>query len=193
MTSKGHFFIITLLVLAIGFSVLFATVLRGGFRATVLVPLLQGFYLVRFYVARLPQKLVWVVLLLSVGVLLVRVAFRALGPPPKQAPERRPPGTTVDELERLAAVIDRARHRPFYREWVINELGGITARMIARQERISPAEARARLKAGTWSDDPVVQSFFRADTKRRRARRTIRFEDQLQHTVSFLERYSQGG
>jgi len=194
MTPRGRFFIITLLVSAAGFSVLFATVLRGGFRAAILAPLLQAYYLVRFYVVRLPQRLVWVVPLLSVGALLVRVAFRALGPPPKKASRRRPTNVPVDELEQLATAIDRAGYRPFCRKRVTNELAGITARMIARQERIPLAEARANLEAEKWGGDPIVQAFFRTDKKkRRRARRTVRFEEQLRRTVSFLERYSQGG
>ncbi len=194
MTPRGRFFIITLLVLATGFSVLFATVLRGGFRAAILAPLLQAFYLVRFYVVRLPQQLVWVAALLFVGALLVRVAFRALGPPPKKASRQRSADAAVDELERLAVVIDRAEYRPFYRELMTNILAAITARMIARQERIPLAEARANLAAGKWGDDPVVQAFFRTDKKKlRRSRRTVRFEEQLRRTVSSLERYSQGG
>ena len=194
MTPRGRFFIITLLVLAIGFSVLFATVLRGGFRAAILAPLLQAFYLIRFYVVRLPHQLVWVAALLVVGALLARVTFRALGPPPQKASKRQSAGAAVDELERLAVVIDRAGVRPFYRELVTNVLTGIFARMIARQERIPLVEARANLAAGKWGDDPVVQAFFHIDKKkRRRTHRTVRFEEQLRRTVSFLERYSQGG
>ena len=195
MTSRGRIFVITLLVLAAGFSVFFATVLRGGFRAAILTPLLQGFYLVRFYVLRLPQQLLWVVPLLVVGVFLVRVAFRALGPRPRHTHLQPPTRVVVDELERLAATINHAQHSSFNQKRVVNELSKITARLIARHEQIRINDAQRCLGAGTWGDDPVVQAFFRTDKKkrRRRARRTDRFNEQLQHTVHILERYSQGG
>lgn len=194
MTPRGRFFIVTLLVLVAGFSVLFATILRGGFRAAILAPLLQGFYLVRFYVLRLPQQLLWVVPLLLVGALLVRVAFRALGPQPRRTYQQPSTRVVVDELERLATTINYAQYRSFHRERVVNELSKITARLIARQEQIGVDEAQSRLEAGTWGDDPVVRAFFRTDKKKwRRAHRMARFDEQLRHTVHILERYSQGG
>jgi hypothetical protein len=194
MTSRGRLFIITVLVLSTGFSVLFVTFLRGGFRDAILVPLFQGFNIIRFYVLRLPQQLLWAVPLLLVGALLVRVTFRALGPPAKRPARKRPGDRPVNELEQMAAVINTARYRPFYRKKVADELEKIATRMIARQESCPLDDARVCLKAGEWGDDPIVQAFFRTDKKKRRlARRTNHFNDQLRHTVQILERYSQGG
>jgi len=194
MTSRGRLFIITVLALSTGFSVLFATLLRGGFRNAILVPLFQGFYIIRFYVVRLPQQLLWAVPLLLVGALLLSVTFRALGPPAKSTARQRPVDRTVDELERTAAAINAARYRPFYCKRVTHALEEIAVRMIARQERCPLSDARARLEGGKWGDDPIAQAFFHTDKKKRRlARRRIHFNGQLRHTVHILERYGQGG
>jgi len=195
MKARRNFFLIVAAVLAMGFSVLFATVLQEWFRMAILAPLMRGFFLIRFYTLRLPQQLWWVAFLLLTGALLVRMALRALGPAPKRSQRRQATGETVDELEWLASTINHAQHRSFHQKQVVNELAKITARLIARHEQIRIDDAQRCLGAGTWGDDPVAQAFFRTDKKkrRRRARRTDRFNEQLRHTVHILERYSQGG
>lgn len=193
MKARRNLFLIVSAVLAVGFSVLFATVLQDCSRTAILAPLMGGFFLVRFYTLRLPQQLWWVAALLLAGALLVRMALHALGPAPKRSKRPRSTGETVDELEWLASVIDRAQHHPFYQQRVAGELARLAARLIARQEGVSVVQARARLEAGTWGSDALVQSFFRAKRKRRGRRRRIRFTEQLRHTLDVVERYSQGG
>jgi len=193
MKARRGFFLIVAAVLAVGFSVLFATVLQEWFRTAILAPLMRGFFLIRFYTLRLPQQLWWVAALLLAGALLVRMALRALGPAPKRSQRRQSTGETVDELEWLASVIDRAQQHPFYRQRVAGELARLVARLISRQEGVSVDQARARLEEGTWGSDVLVQSFFRTKRKRHRRRRKIRFNEELKHTLDVVERYSQGG
>jgi len=190
--ARRVLFLIVAAALAVGFSVLFATILQEWFRMVILPPVMRGFFLIRFYTLRLPQQLWWVASLLLAGALLVRMALRALGPAPKRSKRRQSTRETVDELEWLAAVIDRAQHHPFYQQRVTGELARVTARLISRQEGVSVDQARARLEAGTWGSDVLVQSFFTAKRKRHR-RRQIRFNEQLKHALDVVERYSQGG
>ena len=136
MKAKRRLFLIVAALLAAGFSALFATFLQEWFRTAILAPLMRGLFLVRFYALRLPQQLWWVAALLLGSALLVRMALRALGPAPKRSQRRRSTGETVDELERLAASIDRAPHHPFYRKRVAGELARLVARLISRQEGV---------------------------------------------------------
>jgi hypothetical protein len=193
MKARRNFFLVVAAVLAVGFSVLFATVLQEWFRTAILAPLMRGFFLIRFYSLRLPQQLWWVAALLLAVALLVRMTLRALGPAPKRSQRGQSTGETVDELERLASLIDRAQFHPFYRQRVAGELARLAARLIARQEGVSVDQAWARLEAGTWGSDVLVQSLLREKRKRHRRWRKIRFNEELKHTLDVVERYSQGG
>jgi len=191
MNARRRLFLIVAAVLAAGFSVLFATILQEWFRTAILAPLMRGVFLVHFYTLRLPQWLWWVAGLLLGGAVLLRMAFRALGPATKHPRRRAPAGRSVDELERLASLIEHAPHHPFYRKRVTGELARLVARVISRQEGVSVDQARACLEAGAWSSDDLAQSFFRAKPKRRR--RSPRFAEELEHTLDVVERYGQGG
>jgi len=193
MKARRGFFLIVAAVLAAGFSVLFATILQEWFRAEILAPLMRGFFLIRFYGLRLPQQLWWIAALLLAVALLVRMTLRTLGPAPKRSQRRQSTGETVDELERLASLIDRAQIHPFYQQRVASELARLAARLIARQEGVPVDQARARLEAGTWGSDVLVQSLFREKRKRHRRWRKIRFNEELKHALDAVERYSQGG
>ena len=189
--GRGLFFVVAA-VLTAGFSVLFATAFPGWFRTALLAPLMRGVFLIRFYSARLPQQLWWVVTLLLAGTLLARMALHAFGPAPKASPRGQSPGGSVDELDRLAATIDGARRHRFCQQRVTGELARLAARLISRQEGVPVDQARARLDAGAWGSDVRVQAFFHAK-RRRLHRRRPRFDEELGRALDAIERYSQGG
>jgi len=179
-------------VLTAGFSLLFVFPLREVFRAGLLEPAIEAWHLVRWYVLRLPQAALWIVLVLAGAVLLVRALVKGLGRRAKPEPVEPPPPRPPTEFERLSALIARSRRGALSRRRLAGELVAPCVRLIARREGLSVAEARLRFERFAWCDEPAVAGFFAYRRRYRGLGWRGDFEEKLEKTVSFLERYQEG-
>jgi hypothetical protein len=123
--------------------------LREEVRAIFVVPLLQGFYIIRHYIDRLPQLIVWIAPLLFFVVLLIRAV---VGTPSLRRQRAYPQHDRPDkgELARLARQIHHARVSRFARVHVCRRLSEIAIRLIARRTGVPLGQARAMLRTGQW-------------------------------------------
>jgi hypothetical protein len=174
---------------------LFSPVLRDFLKVFLLEPLITSYYVSRWYLARFPQLLLWAGLILIASAFFVRGYWRVLrssGSPSSKASEpssKSPKGA----LQKLTREIHAARHRPFYQRRLARRLTGIAVRMIARRKKISIIEARTEFERETWTEDPIILSFFRHRKLRPGFTSGHDFQAQFEATLSFLERYQQGG
>jgi hypothetical protein len=178
--------------LVAGFSLLFVFPLREVFRTGLLQPLIETWHVIRWYVLRLPQIVLWIGLLIVAVVFLVRSLVKGLGAGPASEEVEPPAPRSPTEFERLSWLIARARHRPFSRRRLAGELVAPCVRLVAGRERLPLAEARARFEGFGWCDEPAVARFFAYRKHYRGLSRRADFEENLEKTVSFLERYQEG-
>ena len=67
-----------------------------------------------------------------------------------------------DRFSRLA----RTRYRVTERKRIREELGDLTEETLVRRQGLTPEEARAAMRAGTWTDDQFAAAMFSADSPR---------------------------
>ena len=180
-------------LLGIAFSLAFP--LRPLFMKFVVAPLIESFLVLRWYVHRLSQFMLWIAFV-TVGALVVVYILTRDNPRRKHEKRRRyilVKSDTASDLRRLTATINRAHHRPFARRRVASELVSLCVRLIAQQERLSLAEARERFESFQWCDDNAVEKFFNFRRQYYGVGLGKAFDRRLRETVAFLERYHQGG
>ena len=156
--------------------------LREQVRTLFVVPIVQGFYIIRRYVDRLPQLVVWIVPLLLVVVLPARAMFGR----PSQSEHRRRPHHDQPEkgdLARLARQIHRSRLSRFARVHIARRLFEVAIRLMARRTGVSLDEARSTLRAGSWEACEGVGSFL--VPQRHYGRTQADFLARLERALSF--------
>ena len=174
---------------------LFSPVLRDFLKVFLLEPLITSYYVSRWYLARFPQFLLWAGLILVASAFFVRVYWRVFrnSSLPSSKESKSSPKRPQGALRRLTREIHAARHRPFYQRRLARRLGGVAVRMIAIKKRISLIEARTEFEREIWTENPIILSFFRHRKLRPGFASGHDFVAQLEATLSFLERYQQGG
>ena len=194
MSRKAALILLGLsLLLLIGITLVFAFPLRPLFTRLVVKPLIESFLVLRWYVHRLPQLLLWIVFVI-IGALvplhmLTRDHFSK-----KRAKKRkyiliRSEGS---ELHRLTETIIRAYHRPFARRRVASKLVPLCVRLIAQRESLPLKEARERFESFQWCDNGAVKEFFNFRRQYYGLGKGRAFASRLHEVVSFLEEYHQG-
>ena len=184
---------LTLLVAAVvltgGLSALFFLTLRGFLRESLLEPILQRWFVIRWYVGRISQALLWNVLTLGGGILLLRAVLRRRSRGPLR--EGRPPSLDdpTDELDRLTRTIRLAQRRRLYRALLKRDLAGIAIRLVGRREGLSPNEAHARLLDVRLHGKLGVAAFFADQNLEQMGFLDTSFTRNLDETLSFLEGY----
>jgi hypothetical protein len=114
-------------------------------------------------------------LVLVLGVLLVLGGVREVNrrrtterlyaetPDAEAVVELPTPGDAFDDrFSRLA----RTRYRVTERKRIREELGDLTEETLVRRQGLTPEEARAAMRAGTWTDDQFAAAMFSADSPR---------------------------
>jgi len=150
---------------------------------------------IRNGLAKLPQALLWAVALL-IGCAILLVAWRKLlrgdrGAPKQQrlTPPVRP--HNANAVAALARDLRRARRHHVSRVRVVRELTVLAIRMIAKREGIPLDEARTKIRSGQWPDDPEIRRFFALRRDGAEAIRKHGFDDAVEATLAFLDRYHQ--
>jgi len=178
------------LSLGVGLTAAFSPAFREELRLLIVVPFLQAYYVVRFYLDRLPQLLLWLVPLCVLAVLTVRAVLR-----PVHVPRRRrrwiDPPWREGELLVLGRRIHTARISRFGRMRVSRRAAGIAMRLIASHRGASLEEARASLRRKDWCDDKAVASFLQPHAHSGRLGEGKDFQRRLDRVVSYLEQYHQ--
>lgn len=181
------------LALIVLLAVLFAFPLRHAFMNGVVTPLIRSFLVLRWYLHRISQLVLWAALVLAGGMLMLRVLLHTF---PLQRPKKERytfvTRQTQSDLKHLTTMIGRARRHPFARRRIASELVPLAVRLIAQRERLSLPEARDRFESFTWCDDDAVPAFFNFRWQYYGVGRGKSFDKKLHATVAFLERYHQG-
>ena len=130
----------------------------------------------------------------------LRGVDQATPPDPEGVPTADAPGADFDRLVggglRTAPATYRNRDR------LRTRLREAALRSVSRAERCPRADARRRVAAGTWTDDPVAAAFLAEDTERDRAsprealaalrRGEVALQRRARRTVRAIERVGGG-
>ncbi len=161
-----------------------------GIREFVVRPVIEAYFLVRFYVDLIPQVFWWAVPLVVTSVLLLR---RFLRPPTSpEAPRSRSslalhPGE--GELTHLSRLLRRTHHSRFARVRLSRTLAEVAARLIAAREGLSLSDARRRVIEGYWRDSALTHGFLTPRKHYTARLNEAEFRAALQETLDRLEAY----
>ncbi len=183
------------LIIIASISFLFAFPLRAVFMSLVVTPLIHSFLVLRWYLHRLSQLVLWIIFVIAGAVVVLYALTRAFPPPKRRVRGRKYiflSTATTSDLRRLTETIERAHRHPFSRRNIASKLVPLCVRLIAQRERIPLREARNRFESFKWCDDDAVRAFFNFRRQYHGVGRGRAFETRLRDVVSFLERYHQG-
>lgn len=159
-------------------------------RIHVLQPIIETYFIGRYYLDFVPQLILWMIPLLFVAVIMSRRFVRWSRQDRSSPPRRTPtPAPGEGELARLSRRIQRAHYSRFARVRLSRTLVEIGARLIAGKEGSSLGRARRQLAEGYWQNVEAVHHFL---TPRRHytARQSGHdFEGSLRETVDHLEEF----
>ena len=195
MSRKLALSILVLILAAIVLlAILFAFPLRHAFVSAVVTPLIRDALILRWYLHRISQSVLWIALVLAGSLLMLRVLLQTFPRPETSKKNRYRIVKTQEEsdLKELTETISRARRHPFARRRVASRLVSLSVRLIAQRERLSLKEARERFEAFSWCDDDAVSAFFNFRWQYYGVGLGKAFDRRLHKTVEFLERYHQG-
>ncbi|MEA3238351.1 MAG: hypothetical protein U9Q94_00985 [Candidatus Bipolaricaulota bacterium] len=180
--------------LLIGLAVMFAFPLRGAFVAALVTPLIESFRVLRWYIHRISQLVLWSVLVIAGAILTLRMLTRTF-PLPRASKQRRyvlVRSETASELKRLTTMINRARRHPFARRRMASSLVPLSVHLIAQRERLPLREARERFESFSWCDDDAIPAYFNFRRQYYGVGKGRVFDERQHDIVAFLERYHQG-
>lgn len=186
--------IILSFALLISLAAVFAFPLRGAFMSVIVTPLIESFQVLRWYVHRISQVILWSVLVIVGGVLTLRMLTRTF-PLPTTEKRRRyvlVMSDTASDLRHLTMTINRTRRHPFARRRMASNLVSLSVQLIAQRERLPLREARERFESFAWCDDDAVPDYFNFRRQYYGVGKGKVFDEKLHATVAFLERYHQG-
>ena len=180
--------------LLIGLAAMFAFPLRGAFMSVIVTPLIESFHVLRWYIHRISQLLLWSVLIIAGAILTLRMLTRTF-PFPKAEKRRRyvlVRSETANDVKDLTTTISRAHRHPFARRRMASSLVPLSVRLIAQRERLSLREARERFESFQWCDDDAIPAYFNFRRQYYGVGRGKVFDERVHDIVAFLERYHQG-
>lgn len=159
-------------------------------RIHILVPVIEAYFISRYYLEFVPQFYLWLIPPLIVTLIMcrrfVRWAKRGRTYNTRQ-PSPISPGE--GELAQLAQQIRRAHYSRFARVRLSRTLIEIGARLVAGKDGLSVQQARRRLAEGYWRSDPSLHMFL-TPRKHYTARQSgTAFEQSLRETITHLEEF----
>ena len=159
-------------------------------RIRVLQPVIEAYFVLRYYLEFVPQLFLWMIPLLLVSLIMIRRAVRRSQRDRSTQPRRTQaiaPGE--GELARLTRQIPRAQRSRFARVRLSRTLVEIGARLIAGREGTSLWRARQRLADGYWRNARSVHHFLIPRRQYTARQSGHDFERSLQKTVEHLEEF----
>lgn len=139
------------------------------------------------HVRRLHQAVLWTASLLIAGSIAAVSLYRRWGIREATA-EQENRCTGRGTLGLLTRWIRRSQRSPFARGYLLHELSDLAVQLISAREATRRTDARALFRTGEWTTDPIVQSLL---CRRDEELTGQQFERQFEHTLSFLERFSE--
>lgn len=159
-------------------------------RIHVLKPIIEAYYIGRYYLGFVPQLYLWMIPPLIVTLIMGRRLLRwskSDHSSPIQQHSSITPGE--GELARLAQQVRRARHSRFARVRLSRTLVEIGARLIAGREGVPLWRARQQLTEGYWRDHLTIHQFLTPRRHYATRQSGVRFEDSLQEVIEHLEEF----
>ena len=178
----------------ISLTFLFAHPLREIFMKAVATPLVESFLIVRWYVHRLPQLMLWALFTIIGSFIAIRCLLKAF---PLPARRRKTVcycsgSGELSDLRRISDIIAHTHRRPFARRRIASELVPLCTRLIAHRERIKLEQARERFESFDWCTNETAKEFFEFRHNYHGINRSKVFQARLSEIVSLLESYYQG-
>ncbi len=161
-------------------------------RIHVLQPIIEAYFIGRYYLDFVPQLILWMIPLLFVAVIMARRFVRWSRQDRSSHPGRTQilaPGE--GELAQLSRQIQRARHSRFARVRLSRTLVEIGARLIAGKAGSTLGHARRQLAEGYWRNVDTVHRFLTPRKHYTSRQSGHDFEHSLQETVEHLEEFDQ--
>ena len=160
-------------------------------RDQILVPMIDLYRAARIRWSLVSEELLWFPVI-GVGlVILFRAYGRHIRRMPLRSRRRRRARIGEGEVPTLARRIRWAGSSRFIQGRVSQELALTASRLVMRKEGCTFAEARRRVRQGSWTADPVAGPLLSARSRGRKPDGA--FEERLDHTLAVLERYQQEG
>lgn len=159
-------------------------------RVRVLKPLIEAYYIGRYYLAFVPQLILWMIPPVIAILIMTRrlVRLSRIGRSTRvQRPSSISPGEA--ELARLSQQLRRARHSRFARVRLSRTLVEIGARLIASREGLPLWKARQQLTEGYWRDHLPIHQFLTPRRHYTSRESGAGFELSLQEVIEYLEEF----
>ena len=160
-------------------------------RVRVLRPIIEAYYIGRYYLGFVPQLYLWMIPLLIVALIMVR-RFIRWAKTDRSTQIRRDPiiAPGEGELARLTQQVHRARHSRFARVRLSRSLVEIGTRLIAGREGTSLWRARQQLADGYWRSHPSIHQFLTPRRHYTTRQSGSGYEQSLRETIEHLEDFS---
>jgi hypothetical protein len=159
-------------------------------RVRILKPLIEAYYIGRYYLAFVPQLVLWMIPPVIVTLLMLRHLLRLSR---KDRSTRVQPLSSISpgeaELARLSQQLRRARHSRFARVRLSRTLVEIGARLIASREGMPLWQARRRLTEGYWRGHLTIHQFLTPQRHYTSRESGAGFEQSLQEVIEYLEEF----
>ncbi|MBU1049805.1 hypothetical protein KKG90_07270 [Candidatus Bipolaricaulota bacterium] len=159
-------------------------------RVRVLIPIIEAYFVGRYYLDFVPQLYLWIVPPALVAFVMGR-RFVRWSKSDRSAPIQRqsPVEPGEGELARLAQQVRRAHHSRFARVRLSRTLVEIGARLIAGTEGTPLGGARKQLAEGYWRDHLAIHQFLTPRRHYTSRQSGAGFEHSLRETIEHLEAF----
>ena len=177
-------FLATVLIAALVLFFFYAEALR----IHVLKPIIEAYYIGRYYLEFVPQLYLWLIPPLIITLIMARRFVRwakADRSPIVQKRQSITPGE--GELARWAQQVHRAHHSRFARVRLSRALVEIGTRLIAGREGSALWRARQQLTEGYWRNHPSISQFLTPRRHYTTRQSGAEFEHSLREAIEHLE------
>ena len=157
----------------------------------ILVPLIDAYHAARIRWSLVSEELLWFPVIGAGLVILFRAYGRHIRRMPLRTRRRRRARIGEGEVPSLSRRIRRAGSSRFLQGRVSRELALTAARLVMRKEGCTFAEARRRVRQGTWTPDAVAGQLLSTPSRVYKADKG--FAERLEHTLVVLEHFQQEG
>jgi hypothetical protein len=138
--------------------VITAFVIENFVRDVIAGPVLYAFWILRLFLASIPQTLIWV----SLIVLGLVLAYRSLAHRPRLQTNISAEPPTSTRVEELARLIDQAEQSTFGRWRLSQRLGGLVVAMLADEQRVSQREIHRQIDRNELPLSPEMRAYLQA-------------------------------
>ena len=160
-------------------------------RIRVLKPIIETYYIGRYYLDFVPQLYLWMIPPLLVSLIMGRRFIRWARADHTTDIQRNPIITPGEgELARLTQQVHRAHHSRFARVRLSRTLVEISARLIAGREGSPLWRARQQLTEGYWRNHPSIHQFLTPRRHYTTRQSGVGYKQSLRETIEHLEDFN---